>query len=152
MTDLEFDVLDGRRLGYPQPRVLSSIPTLTNAFRLPRSTCRPGSRLLFRMLAAALLWQTVIVFTGGNRFRTQESHGDVGEVVIAAPGHIKWNGAVRKTRNDCIYGQGGERGGLTHPINPALIRKLEASANLPFQTAIVADRRLMHESRIQYAH
>lgn len=125
MTNLDFDVLDGRRLGYAQPRVLSSIPTLTNAFRLPRSTCRPGSRFLLRVLAAALLWQTLIMFTAGNRFRTQESHGDVGKVVIAAPGHIKWNGAVRKQEMIVYIDKGGERnggGGLTHPINPALIR------------------------------
>ena len=54
MTDLDFDVLDGRRLGYPQPRVLSPVSALTNAFGLPRSTRRSGSRLLFRLLAAAL--------------------------------------------------------------------------------------------------
>lgn len=83
-TDLDFDVLDGRRLGDPQPRVLPCVSsTLTNAFRLPRSTRCSGSRLLFRVLAAAL-W-TLVVFTARNRFRTEESHGDVGKVVITAP-------------------------------------------------------------------
>lgn len=53
-TDLDFDLLDCRRLGYCHPRVLSSVSTLTNAFRLPRSTRRSGSRLLFRVLATAL--------------------------------------------------------------------------------------------------
>ena len=97
-TDLDLNVLDRRRLGYPQPRVLSSIPSLTNAFRLPRSTCRSGSRLLLRVLGTALLWQTLILFTAGNRLRTQESHGDVGEVIIASPSHIKWNVLSEKNK------------------------------------------------------
>jgi hypothetical protein len=55
MTDLDFDLLDGGRLGYRQPRVLSYVSTLTNAFRLPRATRRPGSRLLFRRVLATAL-------------------------------------------------------------------------------------------------
>jgi len=36
-------------------------------------------------LLAAALYLTLVVFTPSNRFRTRESHGDVGEVVITAP-------------------------------------------------------------------